>query len=89
MVYLHSRFTLYNQGKIIKIKCRIIILEMVLNMNELKEKTLISSTQLQNMIKFLMVSLKEDKAVTKKDISEYLKKMYDVSEDLNSKLSEE
>ncbi len=62
---------------------------MVLNMNELKEKTLISSTQLQNMIKFLMVSLKEDKAVTKKDISEYLKKMYDVSEDLNSKLSEE
>lgn len=61
---------------------------MVLNMNELKEKTLISSTQLQNMIKFLMVSLKEDKAVTKKDISEYLKKMYDVSEDLNSKLSE-
>lgn len=62
---------------------------MVLNMNELKEKTLISSTQLQNMIKFLMVSLKEDKAVTKKDISEYLKKMYDVSEDLNSKLSGE
>lgn len=61
---------------------------MVLNMNELKEKTLISSTQLQNMIKFLMVSLKEDKAVTKKDISEYLKKMYDVSENLNSKLSE-
>lgn len=62
---------------------------MVLNMNELKEEPLISSTQLQNMIKFLMVSLKEDKAVTKKDISEYLKKMYDVSEDLNSKLSEE
>lgn len=89
MVYLHSRFTLYNRNKIIKFKCRIIILEMVLNMNELKEKTLISSTQLQNMIKFLMVSLKEDKAVTKKDISEYLKKMYDVSEDLNSKLSKE
>ena len=48
-----------------------------------------SSEQLQNMIKFLMVSLREDKAVTKKDISEFLKKMYDVSDDLHSKLSDE
>ncbi len=58
-------------------------------MDESKEESLITGTQLQNMIKFLMVSLKEDKAVTKKDISEYLTKMYDVSENLNSKLSEE
>lgn len=55
-------------------------------MDESKEESLITGTQLQNMIKFLMVSLKEDKAVTKKDISEYLTKMYDVSENLNSKL---
>ena len=58
-------------------------------MDESKEESLITGTQLQNMIKFLMVSLKEDKAVTKKDISEYLTKMYDVSENLNSKLPEE
>mgnify|MGYP002522057961 FL=1 len=58
-------------------------------MDESKEESLITGTQLQNMIKFLMVSLKEDKAVTKKDISEYLTKMYDVSENLNSKLSKE
>lgn len=58
-------------------------------MDESKEESLITGAQLQNMIKFLMVSLKEDKAVTKKDISEYLTKMYDVSENLNSKLSEE
>lgn len=58
-------------------------------MDEPKKETIMSSEQLQNMIKFLMVSLKEDKAVTKKDISDFLKKMYDVSDDLHSKLSEE
>lgn len=58
-------------------------------MDDSKKETIMSSEQLQNMIKFLMVSLKEDKAVTKKDISEFLKKMYDVSDDLHSKLSEE
>ncbi len=58
-------------------------------MDDSKKETVMSSEQLQNMIKFLMVSLKEDKAVTKKDISEFLKKMYDVSDDLHSKLSEE
>ena len=58
-------------------------------MDDSKKETVMSSEQLQNMIKFLMVSLREDKAVTKKDISEFLKKMYDVSDDLHSKLSDE